>query len=179
MVVTVTTGGDGMFTHVFTVGEAGSWIIRATREGNATHEAAENTVSITVEKNKVSVSCSVSKQRITLGETIIVSGAMNPPIPGGAVSLLFTRPNGETFSVMVETLADGSFSHSFKPEEKGEWRVEARWGGSLNYGSAASPLTIFTVEEPFPITYVMLGVTIIIIGLAGWFFAKRKGKSKS
>ncbi|MEM2088291.1 MAG: glycoside hydrolase family 99-like domain-containing protein [Thermoproteota archaeon] len=179
MVATVTTGGDGMFTHVFTVGEAGPWTIRATREGNATHEAAENTISITVGKNKVSVSCSVSKQRITLGETIIVSGAMNPPIPGGAVSLLFTRPNGETFSVMVETLADGSFSHSFKPEEKGEWRVEARWGGSLNYGSAASPLTIFTVEEPFPITYVMLGVTIIIIGLAGWFFAKSKGKSKS
>jgi hypothetical protein len=125
-----------------------------------------------VAKKRSSISCDASKQRITLGDTIVISGAVSPGIPDETITLFLTMPNGQSYSVPVKTSADGAFSYSFKPEEKGGWNAEARWTGNEAYSEAVSPIICFTVEEPFPVAYAIIGI-IITIGLAGWLFATK------
>jgi hypothetical protein len=172
MTVTVTTASDGSFAYSLVADKVGLWSIRAVQDGNSTHEAAESTISFTVAKKRSSISCDASKQRITLGDTIVISGAVSPGIPDETITLFLTMPNGQSYSVPVKTSADGAFSYSFKPEEKGGWNAEARWTGNEAYSEAVSQIINFTVEEPFPVAYAIIGV-IITIGLAGWLFATK------
>lgn len=72
-------------------------------------------------------------------------------------------------------MVDGSFSYSFKPGEKGEWRVEARRAGNETYGAVASPPASFAVEEQFSTMFIILGAAVIVAGLAAWLLTGGRG----
>jgi hypothetical protein len=147
-----------------------------------------------------SLSLSVSRKDLKKGEQVTVSGFINPPLAGIAVTLTFERPDGTNFTENVLTDINGSFTYAVTPEDVGKWSVHASWLGDENYEGTFSPSLSFTVMEkdaltptpsptPYPTpvpspTYEaipkwLIGVAIaivIMIGIGVWAILKRKRK---
>jgi len=127
--------------------------------------------TLTVTKMQSAITCIVSNQKITIGESITISGTLNPNLQGATIYLTFTRPLGQTIGATTET---GSYIFEFSPEEDGNWMVSARWPGDETCLESTSPSVDFYVERPFPTLYVLLGL-LAISPIAIWLFlAKRK-----
>jgi hypothetical protein len=116
-------------------------------------------------------------EAIPLGENITLTGLITPPTGNLSITLSYTSVN-ETFQQTVYTLADGTFTASFKPSAEGNWFVQAVFeGNSMLYGSS-SPSLKFKVEPQSFLTqysmhiYAGAGAGIAIIAVV--FVKKRR-----
>ena len=103
--------------------------------------------SFIVPRTSSSISCSVSPSMVTKGDSVTVSGSINPAVSGKSVTLTYERPDGSTFTRMVTSGSDGGYSDSYQPTEAGSWSVNASWEGDEKYEAASSQHIAFTVEE--------------------------------
>jgi hypothetical protein len=114
-------------------------------------------------KMSSSLSISLVRQAVTLGENIIVTGNLTPVNSGMPISLYFMSGN-ESETVVVYTLQDGSFTASYKPDVSGEWSVQARFFESDSmYGSITSEFPVQVNEPSFFAVYSLY----IAIGAGG------------
>lgn|GEM_PF-5710187 len=89
----ITSTVSGKFEDTFTPNIVGSWIVRASWNGDLDHEGAESReFSFSVLKARSSLSLLASRENIREGEEITISGSINPPSAGIALSLTFERP---------------------------------------------------------------------------------------
>jgi signal peptidase len=94
-----------------------------------------------------SLTCRVSTETLSLGESIIVSGVLDMGRPGVQIKLEYSC-NGEcTRTNYVETIQGGTFEEIFEPSTVGEWSVIASWEGNHSYYSAKSAAVEFEVLE--------------------------------
>ena len=87
------------------------------------------TVRFVVSKPQAVVTCSVSPQNVEKGESVDVSGSIDPVQENVTVALVYKRPNGSVFDHNVKTDAEGSFRESYQPDVEGSWSVNASWLG--------------------------------------------------
>ena len=147
----IITKALGEFEDVITPSMAGNWSVRASWSGDYDHKGAESQeLSFLVLKARTSLSLSTSKGNVREGEEITISGSINPPLAGIALTLTFERPDGTNFTERILTNMDGSFSYTFTLEDVGKWSVYASWPGNNNYKGAISPTISFIVEKPPP-----------------------------
>jgi len=127
------------------------------------------------------LSCSVSKDTLTEGDSIIVSGSLSPALSGKAVTLTYKRPDGSTLNRTVTTGSDGSYSDSYAPDANGPWSVAASWEGDSMYNGATSSSKSFVVTlKPFietPLGMATIGVGIIVVVIATIVLVLRKRRS--
>jgi hypothetical protein len=97
-----------------------------------------------VGKKQTTISCTVDKQTIKVGESIKASGAINPVVSGATVSLTFKKDSASV-SVTATTGSDGKYSGTYSPASAGSWSVAASWPGDTVYNGAVSQSAIFTV----------------------------------
>lgn len=95
----------------------------------------------------------IPSNTIQIGERLEVSGRMEPPQAQTDVSLTYTSPEGLVTQRLVATLADGTFSDRFTPDEAGSWMVVAvvLMAGDGNGGRTELPFTVLGSiggEEP-------------------------------
>ena len=96
------------------------------------------TVEIVVSKNESTITVNVSPQVVEEGESIRVSGSIDPAPENATVTLTYIGPE-RRFNSTAEVNLDGSFAESFKPDINGTWSVNASWTGDVKYeGSWAS-----------------------------------------
>lgn len=151
---TVWTDTYGYYNDTFTPDSAGAWTVYAYWPGDGLHPGVvSSNVSFTVSKNMTSISCSVSSEKIQLGENIIITGSISPTIESASVTLTFTKPDNSTLAQTV-TLVQGNYSYTFKPDSSGSWRVKASWPGNNIYEGANSSLKAFSVEFFAPVREV-------------------------
>ncbi|MEM2939715.1 MAG: Ig-like domain-containing protein [Candidatus Bathyarchaeia archaeon] len=91
------------------------------------------------------VSCSVVKDTLTEGESIVVSGFVKPALSGKTITLAYRRPEGSVLNRTVITGSDGSYSDSYTPDAAGSWSVTASWEGDSTHEGATGPSKSFTV----------------------------------
>ena len=96
-------------------------------------------------KNPSTITCSVDKSALNVGESVIVSGAITPAVSGATVSLTFNM-GSTSIPKTATTGADGKYSTSYTPTDAGSWSVSAIWVGNTNYNGAASQSAVFTVN---------------------------------
>lgn len=93
----------------------------------------------------------VAHESVYLGDNITVRGLLTPEVESSEVVVSFETSNF-TQRVTCYTLANGTFTASFRPENVTVWTVSARFSGnSYSYDSQSDSLTV-RVEEP---TFVM------------------------
>ncbi len=91
-----------------------------------------------------------SKAALTEGDSLVVAGAITPPLSGITVTVMYQRPDGSTGNRTVTTTVDGHYSDTYTPTTTGTWRVTASWAGNATHGSATSAAQSFTVTaKPF------------------------------
>jgi len=145
---------QGNYSYTFKPDSSGSWRVKAGWPGNNIYEGANSSLtSFTVSKTTTSISCSVSSEKIQLGENIVITGSISPTIESASVTLTFTKPDNSTLA-QTATLVQGNYSSTFKPDSSGSWRVKASWPGNNIYEGANSTLKAFTVEFLAPVREV-------------------------
>jgi Tol biopolymer transport system component len=117
------------------------------------------------------LSCSVSKSTISVGDSVSVSGSVQPQVQDIDISLTLTGPDGsETTSVVSSD--DGSYVYSFTPDALGSWSAKVSWGGDLGHSESESDAISFSVEEAetggggvpgFSFLAVSLGVSLLLL----------------
>jgi hypothetical protein len=124
------------------------------------------------------LSCSVSKDTITEGGSIPVTGYIDAYLPGKTVILTYTKPDGSILNRTVTTDSNGTYSDFYTLEATGSWSVSASWEGDLTHTGATSLLESFTVTpKPFLETslgMMMIGVAILAIVVVIFFLRKRR-----
>jgi hypothetical protein len=90
--------------------------------------------------------------QISAGESIGVSGLLTPAHPGVPIKVQFTRPNGTTAEIDVNTDAASNYSTSdlTATGETGTWRVVASWAGDSQYLEASAGCAVHAVTPPPP-----------------------------
>ena len=126
---------------------AGSSVLTITGVGGGkTHTAA---IGLVVARDKAvsSLSISVSPTALKAGQSVSVTGTLNPSLTT-SVELVYVRPDGFEMAKRVST--SGTFSDTVKPDVPGTWFVKARWPGDADrYGSESQQVPV-TVEAPPP-----------------------------
>lgn len=92
------------------------------------------------------ITCNRSQAQILLGESITISGSIDPPHEGLEITLNYTKPDNSVVTRAAISSADGSFSDTFTPDVAGMWSVAAWWSGSLDYMGAKSSSINFLVS---------------------------------
>ncbi|MFQ6085166.1 MAG: hypothetical protein ACE5OY_02735 [Candidatus Bathyarchaeia archaeon] len=104
------------------------------------------------------ITCYVSKQSVTPDQGVIVYGSINPTGNYANVNLRYTRPDGYTFTRVVDVDRNGNFIDVYKADMAGEWKVKAIWDGG-EYSDKV---------ESFPVTFVV-GHKYYLEDLLGFF----------
>lgn len=167
--VYVTTGaeprtGFEVYDFYYTPDMVGNWTVIASWPGNDQLEGAvSEPATFRVIPAKLPSSFSdikLSSDRITIGDSITVSGRLNPPISGARITLMFAPITAGRSNEFRYTLTDenGSFSFTFKPMYTGEWKVYVSWEGNENYAAAsASGVPFFVEERKLPVMEIAIG----------------------
>jgi hypothetical protein len=92
------------------------------------------------------ITCGRSKSQVFVGESITISGSIDPLHGGVEVVLTYTRPNTTILQRNVTTSGDGSYSDTLAPDQAGLWRVRASWGGDADNMGAVSSTVKFIVS---------------------------------
>jgi len=119
---------------------AGDWAFQASTK-SASNGGEE------LLKTASSITCSVNTSSIQVGGSIGVSGAIQPPIAGATVSVVYISPAAVTTTYSTTSQSDGTYSHAFTPAQVGSWSVRASWPGDATYRSAESQTVGFTVSK--------------------------------
>jgi len=174
----VSSDSFGFFTDVYFPNKTGSWAVIVSWAGNETcFGASSGYRNFAVEKTPMSITCNVSKEGITIGENITVTGSVYPIIESLAVTLVFTMPNGSVIKQYAYTNSNGTFTASFKPNVIGAWRVQTRLDGDDLRCEAYSELKPFRVNDTWINQYkiyIMGAVAAIVAVLVIGFFVRRR-----
>jgi len=92
------------------------------------------------------MTCGRSKSQVFLGESITISGSIDPPHGGVEVILTYTRPDTTMLQRNVITGGDGSYSDTFAPDQAGLWKVKSSWSGDADNMGAVSSTIKFIVS---------------------------------
>jgi hypothetical protein len=104
--------------------------------------------------------CSVSKNTITQGDGIVVSGSINVSLSGKTVTLTYIKPDESILNRTVTTGSDGSYSDSYNPDAAGTWSVTASWTGDSTHNGATSSTRSLTVNSVTFILFSPLGMAL-------------------
>jgi len=148
-----TTGSSGNYSYKWVTTQAGDFEVKACWAGNERYEGAEsNTIAFHVRKTMTELSCFVSKDIITEGNSIVVSGSIKATLTGKTITLTYKKPNGSTLNRTVTTGSDGSYSDTYTPDATGSWSVTASWDGDSTHSGTTSSSKPFMVMTTQPST---------------------------
>jgi len=123
------------------------------------------TVDIGLPRVSTTISCAVVEHTIAEGDSVTISGSINPPLSGEAVTLTYKKPDGTTYSKAVITGSDGYYVEVNRPDVAGTWEVVASWVADEKH--SARTLISFRVAPAFPWALLIGGiggaVTIIVV----------------
>ena len=89
------------------------------------------------EKKRAELTITLSSTEVVLGESIVISGSLNPPREG-KVTILMSRDGGKFTVIKRVDLVNGEYSFTFKPKKPGKYTFKARWPGDDEYKPAVS-----------------------------------------
>lgn len=167
---------DGAFSDSYAPDCVGVWSVSVSWLGDYDHRGATSlATSFSVGIGLSSISCSVSSQKIKLGEAIMVSGALSPPHGAVSVTLIYKKPDESMITRTVTSTSAGIFTDYCTPDSAGTWNVSASWPGDLDHSGVTSSPASFTVESIFPWELVIVGViSTLAVGSAALFLLKKR-----
>jgi len=153
---------------------------------NATHSSiyftyseGANEVKITTRFGPSTITAALSSTSITKGDSVTISGAIDPIRSGVEVTILF-KPSDGTWATLgtVTTDSDSKYSYTWTPTETVTYQIKAKWEGdesALGDESEAYTLTVKAEAGiPLEILAAAIAVIIVIAAVAIYFLKFRK-----
>jgi hypothetical protein len=178
-----TTDSQGRYGTSFTPGNAGSYMIRATWNGDDTHTGTSATSSLTVNRAPSVIVLSLSTLNAHPGDQITVSGYVYPAT-ATQVTITYSSPNGASVTHNVNSTSTGSFTDQYIASNNGKWTITASWNGSSSTASSNSnALTLQVQNDPLGVQLSLYGFVIAIaalgLGLGAYFIGRKSSSKKS
>lgn len=175
----LSTDSNGLFSDVYIPNNVGLWAVLVSWDGNEScFGASSGYKNFTVERTPMSITCEISKEKLTIGENITVRGSVYPIIENLTVILVFTMPNGSTIEQYAYTNLNGTFTASIKPTPKGSWRVQTILDGDELRCDAHSELKSFEVNDTwlnqYKIYIIMSAVAIMAVLVVVVFIRRQR-----
>ncbi len=108
-----------------------------------------------------SLAITLDKSRVNGGDIITLTGQFN--LPSTTIQIIY-RKVGKESSFNVKADKTGAFTHTFKPNEVGDWTAQAAFGGDAAYYAAKSEKVSFKVVRPATILTSDLSSEVIELG---------------
>ncbi len=158
----IVTGEDGAFSLTFKPPVLGDWSVQAYFDGdNISIPAESNVLTFLASSQRTQVSGSLSDIIVKKGEPLMVSGSVEPMVPGMQVEVTLVSATA-SFSEKVSVAGDGTYSFTFSPPETGIWNALSRYGGGFTYESSQSGILEFEVI-PLTVFDQITGIYLTII----------------
>jgi dolichyl-diphosphooligosaccharide--protein glycosyltransferase len=141
------TLADGKFSYQY-VPPAGNHSLRVSWNGvrGESLPAVSNTVQLFVEPKTVTLTLSLSKYNMTLGENVTLSLALSEKLSNGTFAMQYSLDNKTWLSISVVEPKNGTLEYSWRPPKSGTIYIQAKYSGSGNFGSATSAIVILYVK---------------------------------
>jgi hypothetical protein len=131
--------------------------------------------SLVLEDRRTTIEVFLSRQNIPLGESVAITGHIEPALNAVTVTLKLLGPSG-TRLVPLVTLADGTFGTNFTFDEVGQWDISAYFSEYQTYLPSVSETTRIVVTNDLlnmiyrnPLLIVLFATSFASIILAGYF----------
>ena len=168
---TIVTGKNGHFKQAITYLYPVTIYFRVVWYGNEEYEGCVSSpVKLEVVKRRVHVNITItSAEEAYLNSEIEIKGETKPKLINEALRLNVTSPSGKSYEYVVQTDNNGRFTFKIKLDEKGEWKIYAKYWGSEDYlPSTSNIITIRAkereyVSEILPYLAAVIAVTVIAI----------------
>jgi hypothetical protein len=144
---TVHTSSEGTYSSTWSPISAGTYDVRAQWSGDATYYGATSAIKSFSVKNPSLISCQLSPSSPSLTDTVIISGAINPPHSGVPITLYYTNNAIWNPLGVVTSASDGTYSYPWIPTRVGLYRFKVSWTGDSLFGGATSNDVTITVSK--------------------------------
>lgn len=145
----ITTNSLGQYSSDFSSAKLGLWRVLSSWSGDSDYLGAmSNEVTFSVDRMHPTLMLTSSNTEIIQGNSITLSGSINPIIVGANISLKIINPeNGAVYRDRFTTTT-GTYTDTITPTEIGQWQVVAIWQGNDYYYDTESEELVFSVIEP-------------------------------
>jgi hypothetical protein len=93
------------------------------------------------------LSCSVSTESVSIGDSITVSGAISPAQSGVPVTLSYMINGSWSTLATITSASDGGFSHIWMPTSVGSYQLKASWTGDSSFvGATSSEVSVIVTK---------------------------------
>jgi hypothetical protein len=154
---TVKTDSVGNFSDTYTPDMGGVWSITASWGGDHEYAVASNTTLLTVEKVAQTLTVTLSKEGMTLGDTLEISGSLSPTLVDAIIKLYISGPEGAIITKEAKTSPQGTYASEFTPDSKGAWIITATFSGdNLHKAASSQSVTLHVSGGLFDMPYVLI-----------------------
>ncbi len=174
----VKTGASGDFTDTYTPDMGGVWAITARWGGDPEYHDAANTTQLTVLKVTTTLSLALSKDGVTLGDSLDITGSISPAFAGATIKIYLTDPTGAITTRQAQTSGQGTYTLAFTPDAKGEWTITASFmGDDLHKGSSSEsvPLGVSGGLFDWPLVLIFPGAAAAVAVAVIFLLRRRRG----
>jgi len=162
----VTTLSNGNYSYLWTP-SAGSYTIRANFTGNVNYTGSSGTTSLMVNKASTTITISTNPSSVTCGDITTINGTLqdehSQSLPGQTITLESSADGGTSWNTItsINTLADGSYSYPWAPQEVGSYLIRAKYAGTANYKPSEETASLTVVKGSSSTTTILSATTII------------------
>lgn len=180
---TAVTAYDGSYTDSLELDMVGAWEVEASWDGDEDFEGATSKIiEFVVQKALTDLSLQASAPSVTEGQTLTISGSLEPVVQSVDISIVYTKPDGTMLRRTAVTNSEGEFSDSTTPTETGSWTARVTWEGDLTHLEATSGEVTIQVNEKkglgqipgFPLESLLLSLVMATLILLGKNLAHEK-----
>ena len=145
--VATVTFADGKFSYQY-MPPAGNHSLRVSWGGvrGTSRSAVSNSVPLYVEPTTVTLTLSLSKYNVTLGENITISLGLSEKLSNGTFTMQYSLDNKTWLDISVVQPKNGTLEYTWRPPKAGAIYIRAKYSGSGNFGPATSTVVILYVK---------------------------------
>jgi hypothetical protein len=139
------TNGAGSYSITFRPNAPGRWVLQTNWNGDGKHPSTPSRpCNLTVTQpppthTTMELAC---PGKASLGGPLGVNGLLRPGFSGARIRITFTPPKGNATVDTVTTDSKGRFGGGIKPNESGNWQVEARYAGDSSHTPSSAGCTV-------------------------------------
>ena len=141
------TLADGKFSYQY-VPPAGNHSLRVSWNGvrGESLAAVSNSVQLYVEPKTVTLTLSLSKYNVTLGENVTISLGLSEKLSNGTFAMQYSLDNKTWIGISIVEPKNGTLEYAWRPPKSGTIYIQAKYSGSGNFGPATSTIVILYVK---------------------------------
>ncbi len=165
----------GRFSYPLHVAAPGDWSLQAEFPGDQDYLGSSASLEFSVQQPKSRLACRLEPQQAPVGESVLFSASLEPPLSGAELELEVTPPQGAPLRIQLISSLQGQVEHRFSPDAPGVWQFALRAASDLPLEEpGCAPLSFQALSKPPYALYAVLAALLLLALGASLFWLQRR-----